>query len=95
MDINIDQADNAGFTMRAFPWLTVSAPVAARPMTVAVAGSQGRIVTVDGASAPDLGSYAVCPTSTTTIDRAFGSLCGLVADHKFSTRLGLSASPPV
>ncbi|HEX8487959.1 MAG TPA: hypothetical protein VF642_05390 [Propionibacteriaceae bacterium] len=94
MDNIFDRADNVGATMRAFPWLTASTTPAARPMTVTVADVQGRVMPVDGYSAPDLGASDVCTTST-TIDRAFGLLRGLVADHKFSTRLGLSASPPV
>jgi hypothetical protein len=94
MDSNtIGQAHNAAATMRALPWRVMSSNSwQALPLT-AISGAQiPALARIRAIVTPGVGSY-VASTPAATTDRV--ALCVMGADHKFSTRLGPSASPPV
>ncbi len=101
MDINMFQpADTAVATMRTLPWLTTSStgwrqlPVRSRALVPAEALDHAT-------SMPAVGAYCVSGVSICgarariTQDQSATVLVATGADHKFSTRLGPSASPPV
>jgi len=89
-----EQAVTGGSVLRDLQGLTMSSEALTSRSMMAVAAAQGWTdAPVDHVSTPYVGSYATIIVPTPT-DRAV-SLRGLVADHKFSTRLGPSASPPV
>jgi len=103
MDSNtINVADNAVATMRALPWLsTPSASTRARVMTAWPAAPAPIQIQVCTASKAGEGSYlpagALFSGMRTVIktDLAVDLAWATCVDHKFSTRLGPSASPPV
>jgi len=95
MDSNIlTQADTAVATMRTLPWLTTS--VSARP-----AARQAGPETAQRAISLPVGGYDcdIELVSGADTDRtktnAIADVWGMDVDHKFSTRLGPTASPPV
>jgi hypothetical protein len=95
MDSNtIGQADNAVATMRALPWRVPSSNSwQALPLTAASDVRTPALARDHAITTPGVGSYVVSIPAATT-DRV-AQLCVMGADHKFSTRLGPSASPPV
>jgi hypothetical protein len=96
MDSNtIGQADNAVATMRALPWrVTSSNSWQALPLTAASDARTPALARDHAIAKPGVGSYVVSIPAAATTDRV-AQLCVMGADHKFSTRLGPSASPPV
>jgi len=96
--ININLADNAVASMRALPWLsTPSASQRARAMTAWPAAAAPVQIQVHASSMSGVGAYRLAGDpisgvpSTIKTDLAWNTC----VDHKFSTRLGPSASPPV
>jgi hypothetical protein len=91
MDSNtIGQADIAVATMRALPWRVKSSSSWQPLPKTAASGAQTGVHAI---ALPVVGSYVVSAPAATN-DRV-AQLCVMGADHKFSTRLGPSASPPV
>jgi hypothetical protein len=95
MESNIvTQADTAVATMRTLPWLTTSVPARAAARQVAPE-------TALRATSLPVGGYdcAIELVSGADTDRtktnSIADVWGMDVDHKFSTRLGPTASPPV
>jgi hypothetical protein len=94
MENTISQADNAVATMRALPWLVTSTNSWRALTRTAALGLPTPTPACDRTiSMPGMGSYGVSVPAATTASVAQISIKG--ADHKFSTRLGPTASPPV
>jgi hypothetical protein len=88
------QADNAVATMRALPWPATSTNPWPASIRTAARGLQTPTSACDRTmSMPGMGSYGVSVPAATTASVV--RLCTKGADHKFSTRLGPPASPPV
>jgi len=96
MDSNLTQTDTVMATMRTLPWLPISVSACAvarqnapetalRAISLPVAGYDCAIELLAGADAD------TDPTKTNQI----ADVWGMDVDHKFSTRLGPTASPPV
>ena len=95
MDSINGQAGIAVATMRALP--SQVTPINATQPRLGHAGFGAQAPTCTRISTtpmPGVGGYRVS-ASATTIDRFGWDLCVQTADHKFSTRLGPTASPPV
>jgi len=89
------QAGIAVATVRALPWQATSTDAVQPRLAQAGSGAQAPTGTrIHTTSMPGVGGYRVS-TLATTIDRFGWDLCVQTADHKFSTRLGPTASPPV
>lgn len=94
MENSICQAVNALATVRALPRLAApSTTWQPLPRTLAVGAQSPVIARVRGTIMPAAGTYLVADLRTTT-DSDSRVICA-GADHKFSTRLGPTASPPV
>jgi hypothetical protein len=99
MENIISQADTAAATMRTLPWLAPSGDARSPAPRDGRCGSEAPTMTRPRAiSTSAAGSYVVsallagtCAAITTDHTIAWG----MDVDHKFSTRLGPSASPPV
>ena len=94
MDSNtIGQAHDAAATMRALPWRVMSSNSwQALPLTATSGAQIPALARIRATVTPGVGSY-VASTPAAATDRV--ALCVMGADHKFSPRLGPSASPPV
>jgi hypothetical protein len=92
---NTGQAANAVASVRALPW-TVSSSTSWRSLPLTAELQVGtRSIACDSMSAMvGVTGYRMSGISATTIDRV-APVCLKGADHKFSTRLGPTASPPV
>jgi len=91
----IGQPGNAWAPMRALPWRVESSNSWQAMPKSAVSGAQAPTVTCDHATAmPAVGIYAAPARAALTTDRV-AQLCVQGVDHKFSIRLGPTASPPV
>jgi len=89
------QAGIAVATMRALPWQVTSTNAGQPLLRQTGSGAQAPTGTrIPTTSMPEVGGYRVS-TLATTIDRFGWDLCVQAADHKFFTRLGPTASPPV
>lgn len=92
MDTNLGQAATAVATVRTLPPLTAAWRLQ-RPMGSEMSVAPVQVI-VQGRTLPSAGTYGVsAPTATMTT--CVTDVLGIDADHKFSTRSGPSASPPV
>ena len=101
-NINISQADSAVATMRTLPWLTTPSTawlhqaVTARSVVAAPVQIRDRAISLSGVGSYRLGGDPISGVrSVITTDQAATLMWDACVDHKFSTSLGPSASPPV
>ena len=94
MDTNtVGQAHDAVAIMRALPWRVMSSNSwQALPMTAASGARIPALARDHAIVTPGVGSYV---DSTPAATDRVAQFCVMGADHKFSTRLGPPASPPV
>jgi hypothetical protein len=101
MEIILGQAHNAVATVRALPFGGSSTTWRPQPTTVRFEAAVPNQTRDRACSMSGVGSYRIAGgnfsaprAAATTIGKAADVVC-VMTDHKFSTRLGLSASPPV